>query len=100
MSLNNSRFSDFLHLIYPSEHKIKKYLRVPTVLLVSPTCSFIHTEASRRNKKNLVQSFNFTFRYTDDVFSSDFLHLIYPSEHKIKGATDTGKSASYIKMDS
>jgi hypothetical protein len=31
---------------------------------------------------------------------SDFLHLIYPSEHEVKGATDTGKSASYIKMDS
>ena len=31
---------------------------------------------------------------------SNFLHLIYPSEHEIKGTTDTGKFASYIKMDS
>jgi len=31
---------------------------------------------------------------------SYFLHFIYPSEHEIKGTTDTKKSASYIKMDS
>ena len=48
-------------------------------------------------KQNLSKGLyrNFTFRYIDDVLSlnnnrfSDHLHLIYPSELKIKDTTDT-----------
>lgn len=52
----------------------------------------------------LAQSFNFTFRYIDDVLSlnnsrfGDFLHLIYPKELEIKDTTDSERSASYLDI--
>ena len=58
----------------------------------------------QKGEKKLAQSFNFTFRYIDDVLSlnnnrfSDHLHLIYPSELEIKDTTDTDKSASYLDL--
>ena len=58
----------------------------------------------KSKKKNLAQSFNFTFRYIDDVLSlsnakfEDHLHLIYPNELEIKNTTDTIKSASYLDL--
>ena len=58
----------------------------------------------RDKKKALAKSFNFTFRYIDDVLSlnndkfKDFLHLIYPNELEIKDTTDTMKSASYLDL--
>lgn len=58
----------------------------------------------QKGEKKLAQSFNFTFRYIDDVLSlnnnrfSDHLHLIYPSELEIKDTTDTNKSASYLDL--
>ena len=54
-----------------------------------------------RNQKKLVQSFYFTFRCIDDVFSlnnskfRDFIDRIYPIELEIKDITDTDRSASY-----
>ena len=55
-------------------------------------------------QKQLAHSFNFSFRYIDDVLSlnnsrfGDFLHLIYPSQLEIKDTTDTVKSASYLDL--
>ena len=46
-------------------------------------------ELLKKNVKKLVRSFNFTFRYIDDVFSpnnsrfGDFVDRIYPIELKI-----------------
>jgi hypothetical protein len=58
----------------------------------------------KKNEKKLVRSFNFTFRYTDDVLSvnnyrlSDFLDCIYPIEIDRKDITDTYRSASYLDI--
>ena len=58
----------------------------------------------QKGEKKLAQSFNFTFRYIDDVLSlnnnrfSDHLHFIYPSELGIKDTTDADKSASYLDL--
>ena len=54
--------------------------------------------------KKLAISFNFTFRYIDDVLSlnnskfGDYVARIYPIELEIKDTTDTGKSASYLDL--
>ena len=54
----------------------------------------------QKGEKKIAQSFNFTFRYIDDILYnnifSDHLHLIYPSELEIKDTTDTDKSTSYL----
>ena len=48
----------------------------------------------KKNEKKLARSFNFTFRYIDDVFSlnnsrfGDFVDRIYPIELEIKETTD------------
>ena len=52
----------------------------------------------KKNEKKLDQSFNFTFRYIDDVFSlnnsrfGDFVDRIYPIELEIKDTTNTDRS--------
>jgi len=57
-----------------------------------------------KGEKNLAQSFNYTFRYIDDVLSlnnktvSNFLHLIYPVELVVKDTTDFPNSASYLDL--
>ena len=54
--------------------------------------------------KKLARSFDFTFRYIDDVLSlnnsrfGDFVDRIYPIELEIKDITDTDKSASYLDL--
>ena len=54
--------------------------------------------------KKLARSFNFTFRYIDDVLSlnnsrfGDFVDRIYPIELEIKDTTDTDRSASYLDL--
>jgi hypothetical protein len=54
----------------------------------------------KKNEKKLARSFNFTFRYIEDVLSlnnsrfGDFVDRIYPIEHEIKDTTDTDTSAS------
>ena len=56
----------------------------------------------KKNEKKLARSFNFTFRYIDDVLSlnnsrfSDFVDRIYPTELEIKHTTD--RSASYLDL--
>jgi hypothetical protein len=58
----------------------------------------------KKNEKKLARSFNFTFRYIDDVLSlnnyrlSDFVDRIYPIELEIKDTTDTDRSASYLDL--
>ena len=49
----------------------------------------------KKTEKKLVRSFNFTFRYIDDVLSlnnsriGDFVDRLYPIELEIKDTTDT-----------
>ena len=53
----------------------------------------------KKNEKKLARSFNFTFRYIDDVLSlnnSRFGDL--PIELEIKDTTDTDTSTSYIDL--
>jgi hypothetical protein len=56
------------------------------------------------NETKLARSFNFTFRYIDDVLSlsnsrfGDFVDRIYLIEFEIKNTTDTDRSASYIDL--
>ena len=58
----------------------------------------------KKTDKKLARSFNFSFRYIDDVLSlnnarfGDYLHLIYPKELEIKDTTDTPTSASYLDL--
>ena len=58
----------------------------------------------KKNEKKLTRSFNFTFRYIDDVLSlnnsrfGDVVDRIYPIELEIKDTTDTDRSPSYIDL--
>jgi hypothetical protein len=58
----------------------------------------------KQNGKKLARSFNFTFRYLDDVLSlvnskfGDFVDRIYPMELEIKDTTDTDRSTSYLDL--
>ena len=58
----------------------------------------------KKNEKKLARSFNFTFRYIDDVLSlnnfrfGDFVDRIYPIELEIKDITDADRSASYLDL--
>ena len=73
------------------------------LFLYSYEAEFIQGLLQKKQKK-LAQSFNFSFRYIDDVLSlnnpqfKDYLHLIYPKELEIKDTTDTSKSASYLDL--
>ena len=56
----------------------------------------------KESEWKLVRSFDFTFRYIDDVVSlnnsrlSDFVDCIYPIEHELNDAMDTAMCASYF----
>jgi hypothetical protein len=56
----------------------------------------------KKNERNLARSFNFTFRYIDEVLSlnnsrfGDLVDRIYPIELEIKDTTSTDRSASYL----
>jgi hypothetical protein len=58
----------------------------------------------KKNEKKLARSFNFTFRYIDDVLSlnnsrfGDFVNRIYPIKLEIKDITDTDRFASYLDL--
>jgi hypothetical protein len=58
----------------------------------------------KKNGKKLARSFNFKFRYLDDVLSlnnsrfGDFVDRIYSIELEIKDTTDTYRSASYLDL--
>ena len=53
----------------------------------------------KKNEQKLARSFNFTFRYIDDVFSlsnsrfGDFVDRVYPIEVEIKDTANTDRSA-------
>jgi len=69
---------------------------------VCKSLPFIPVWQFRKGEKKLAQSFNYTFRYIDDVLSlnnknfSNFLHLIYPVERVVKDTTYSPNSASYL----
>ena len=56
-------------------------------------------------RKYVAKTFNFTYRYIDDVLSlnnhsfSDYVNLIYPGELEIKDTTDFICSASYLDLN-
>jgi hypothetical protein len=88
------------------------YLWGKIVLHLSLTQSFIRMRQSsyrrflKKNEKNLVRSFNFTFRYIDDVLSlnnsrfGDFVERIYPIELEIKDTTEGRlRTKPYDKRD-
>jgi hypothetical protein len=56
----------------------------------------------KKDEKKLARSFNFTFRFIDNVLSlnnyrfGDFVNRIYPIELEIKDSTYTDRSASYL----
>ena len=59
---------------------------------------------SRKTKRKLARSFNFTFRYIDDVLSLNnsrfgyFVDCIYPIELEIKDFRDRARSALYFDL--
>ena len=61
-------------------------------------------ELLKNNEKKPARSFNFTFRYIDDVLSlnnswfGEFVDRIYPLELKVKDTTYIDKSASYLDL--
>ena len=73
------------------------------LFLYSHEVDFIHG-LLKKNEKRLARSFNFTFRYIDDVLSLNnsrfghFVGRIYPIELGIKDTTDTDRSASYLDL--
>ena len=73
------------------------------LFLYSYEADFIQGLLKKKEKK-LARSFNYSFRYIDDVLSLnnsrfiDYVHLIYPNELEIKDTTDTEKSASYLDL--
>ena len=73
------------------------------LFLYSYEADFIHG-LLKKNEKKLARSFNFTFRYIDDVLSlnnSRFgycVDRIYLIELEIKDTTDTDRSASYLEL--
>ena len=71
--------------------------------LYSYEAAFIQDLMNRGHKKQ-AQSFNFTYRYIDDVLSlnnkafGDYLNVIYPDELEIKDTTESSRSASYLDI--
>ena len=61
-------------------------------------------ELLKKSEKKLARSFNFTFRYIDDILLlnnskiGDFVDRIYPIELEIMHTTDTDRSASYFDL--
>jgi hypothetical protein len=57
-----------------------------------------------KSERKVTRSFNYTFRYIDDVLSlnnsrlGDIVDRIYPIELEIKDTTDTDRSASYLDL--
>jgi hypothetical protein len=70
------------------------------LFLYSYEADFIHG-LLKKNEKKLARSFNFTFRYIDDVLSlnnSRFGDFVDPIELEITYTTDTDRSASYLDL--
>jgi hypothetical protein len=62
-------------------------------------------QKSKCTDKKLVRSFNFTYRYIDDVLAInnskfvDYLDSIYPPELEIKDTTDSSTQTSYLDLN-
>ena len=73
------------------------------LFLYSYEAEFVQRLLANKQKK-LAASFNFTFRYIDDVLSMNndafhnHLHSIYPPELEIKETTESPTSASYLDL--
>ena len=65
------------------------------LFLYSYKAGFIQGLLKKKEKK-LAQSFNYSFRYVDDVLYLNNSRFIYPNQLEIKDTTDTVKSASYL----
>jgi len=78
-------------------------LLLADLLLHSYEADFVK-QLLRKGVKKLAQSFNYTFRYIDDVLSlnnktfSNFSHLIYPVELVVKDTIDSPNSAFYLDL--
>jgi hypothetical protein len=76
---------------------------VADLFLYSYEADFIQGHLKNREKK-LARSFNFIFRYIDDVLSlnnsrfGDCVDRIYPIELEIKNTPDSDRSASYLDL--
>ena len=73
------------------------------LFLYSYEAEFIQT-LIKSGKRHLAKSFNFTYRYIDDVLSinnpkfGDYIDFIYPVELEIKDTTDADYHASYLDL--
>ena len=73
------------------------------IFIYSYEAEFIQT-LIRSGKRHLAKSFNFTYRYIDDVFSlnnhkfSDYVYDIYPVELEIKETTDDQYHSSFLDL--
>jgi hypothetical protein len=73
------------------------------LFLYSSKQKFVSKLLPYDKQKNSI-SFNHTFRYIDNVPSTNnhnfhnYVHLIYPDELKIKETTESDKSASYLEI--
>ena len=73
------------------------------LFLYSYEAAFMQSIQKAGSKKQS-SSFNFTFRYIDDVLSlnnskfGDYLDIIYPEELEIKDTTDSTKFANYLDL--
>ena len=73
------------------------------LFLYSYEAEFIQT-LIKSGKRHLAKSFNFTYRYIDDVLSinnpkfGDYIDFIYPVELEIKDTTDADHHASYLDL--
>ena len=100
LSLNKiGLHGDFVDPIYQKWNKRLAW----HVCLYSYEADFIQG-LLKKNEKKLAWSFNFTFRYIDDVLSlnnsrfGDFVDRIYPTELEINDTIDTDRSASYLDL--
>ena len=77
--------------------------------IFSPTCFLnrvwqISCKGFKETERKLTWSFNFTFRYIDDVLLlinyrfEDFVDRIYPIGHEEKETTNTARCASYLDL--
>ena len=78
---------------------LKTYFHIHTI-----EAEFVQKLLRDKNKK-LAVSFNFTYRYIDDVLSiynnnfHSYVHLIYPDElEEIKDTTESDRCASYLDI--
>ena len=73
------------------------------LFLYSYEAEFIQT-LIKSGKRQLANSFNFIFRYIDDVLSlnnskfGDYINEIYPEELEIKETTDNSTSSSFLDL--